>query len=139
MSDEVLEPAADAARERAFSRTPWESQVGYARAVRAGRHVWVSGCAPVRADGTVYAPRDPESQARRCLDVVGDALAAVGADLSHVVRTRMFVTDITLWEAFGRAHQACFDGHPPATSMVEVAQLIDPAMMIEIEADAYVD
>ncbi len=126
------------ARRRVFTGAPWEAAVGYARAVRAGDHVWVSGCAPVRADGSVYAPRDPESQARRCLDVAGAALAEVGADLSHVVRTRMFVTDIGQWAAFGRAHRACFGEHPPATSMVEVTRLIDPAMMIEIEVDAFV-
>lgn len=125
-------------RRHTVSRTPWEMKVGYARAVRAGPHIWVSGCAPVRGDGSVYAPRDAESQARRCLDILGDALADLDAGLEHVVRTRMFVTDIALWEAYGRAHRACFADHPPATSMVQVVRLIDPAMLIEIEADAFV-
>lgn len=123
---------------RVCSGAPWEARIGYCRAVRAGPHIWVSGSAPVRADGQVYGRGDPERQAQRCIAVIGQALAHVGAGLEHVVRTRMFVTDIALWEAFGRAHQAAFGDNPPAASMVEVKALIDPDMLIEIEADAFV-
>jgi len=121
---------------RAFSGARWEQQVGYCRAVRAGNHVFVSGTAPVAEDGAVFAPGDAYRQARRCLEIVEQALRALGADLSCVVRTRMFVTDVSRWAEFGRAHAECFGEHPPATSMVEVRSLIDPAMLIEIEADA---
>ncbi|HRX84776.1 MAG TPA: RidA family protein [Phycisphaerae bacterium] len=121
---------------RWFSGAPWEKTIGYCRAVRAGAHVFVTGCAPVNPDGTVHAPGDAHGQAVRCCEIIREALSGVGADLSHVVRTRMFVTDIAQWEAFGRAHREFFGAHPPATSMVEVRALIDPAMLIEIEADA---
>lgn len=123
---------------RAYSGAPWEGEVGYCRAVRAGPHVWVSGSAPVRKEGGVYGRGDPERQARRCIDTIADALGELGAGLEHVVRTRMFVTDISMWEAFGRAHAQAFGEHPPATSMVEVVALIHPDMLIEIEADAFI-
>lgn len=125
-------------RQRVQSGAPWEAHVGYCRAVRAGDQVWVSGSAPVRGDGTAFARRDPYRQAQRCIDIIADALAQVGAELRHVVRTRMFVTDISLWEEFGRAHAEAFGEHPPATTMVEVVALIDPDMLIEIEAEAIV-
>ena len=85
-----------------------------------------------------HAPGDGYAQARRCLEIIEDALAEFGADLSNVVRTRMFVTDISRWEEFGRAHGEAFADHPPTTTMVEVRALIDPGMLIEIEADAVV-
>ncbi|MEZ4414249.1 MAG: RidA family protein [Gemmatimonadota bacterium] len=125
-------------RTRAFSGVVWEGRVGYCRALRTGSLVFVTGTAPVAADGTVHAPGDPEAQARRCLDIIEEALAAVGASLSDVVRTRMFVTDISRWEDYGRAHGDRFREHPPCTTMVEVKGLIEPEMMIEIEADAVV-
>ncbi len=81
---------------------------------------------------------DGYQQAVRCLDIIREALAAQGAELNHVVRTRMFVTDIDRWEEFGRAHQEVFGEHPPTTTIVEVSRLIDPDMLIEIEADAIV-
>lgn len=123
---------------RAFSGAPWEARVGYCRAVRAGDHIYVTGTASVGADGGVHAPEDGYEQARRCFEIIAEALTALGASTSDVVRTRMYVTDIKQWEAFGRAHSEVFDGHPPATTMVEVRRLIDPAMLIEIEADAVV-
>jgi len=122
--------------QRAFSGAPWESKVGYCRAVRAGDHIHVGGTAPVAEGGGVEAPGDGYRQARRCLAIIEQALRSLGADLSAVVRTRMFVTDISRWPEFGRAHAEAFGDHPPATSMVEVRALIDPAMLIEIEADA---
>lgn len=119
-----------------FSGAPWEGRVGYCRAVRRGRHLAVSGTAPVGADGSVVAPGDGYAQAARSLEIVRAALEELGGSLADVVRTRMFVTDIARWEEFGRAHREAFGAHPPATTMVQVSALIDPAMLIEIEADA---
>ena len=125
--------------ERVFSGAQWEKTVGYCRAVRAGNHVFVSGSAPVAEGGGVHAPGDAYAQARRCLEIIDVALSKLGASLADVVRTRMFVTDISRWDEYGRAHGEIFGGNPPATSMVEVRRLIDPAMLIEIEADAVIE
>ncbi len=122
--------------QRAFSGAPWEKQIGYCRALRAGNHIYVTGTAPVADDGGVFAPGDAYAQAQRCLEIIRGALAELGADCAHVVRTRMFVTDISRWEEYGRAHREVFADHPPATTMVEVKSLIDPQMLIEIEVDA---
>ncbi len=122
--------------QRAFSGAPWESQVGYCRAIRAGDHIYVTGTAAVDEKGNAFAPGDAYAQAKRCLEIVERALRELGADRTCVVRTRMFVTDISRWQEFGKAHQEFFGAHPPATTMVEVKSLIDPAMLIEIEADA---
>jgi isochorismate pyruvate lyase len=84
----------------------------------------------------VFAPGDAYAQAKRCFEIVRKALRDLGADVSDVVRTRMFVTDISCWAEFGRAHQEFFMDYPPATTMVEVKSLIDPAMLIEVEVDA---
>jgi enamine deaminase RidA (YjgF/YER057c/UK114 family) len=124
--------------QRVSTGTKWERIVGYSRAVRARDHVYVTGTAPVAEDGTVHAPGDGYAQARRCLEIIEKAIAQLGVGMSCVVRTRMYVTDISRWEEFGRAHAEFFADHPPATSMVEVAALIDPKMLIEIEADAVV-
>ena len=121
------------------SGAPWEPLVGYSRAVRSGQFVAVSGSAPVSDDGDLVGVGDPYAQAQRCIEVIRSALQQAGADLRHVVRTRMFVTDISQWEEFARAHQEAFGDHPPATSMVEVTRLIDADMLIEIEADAIID
>jgi isochorismate pyruvate lyase len=120
---------------RAFSSAPWETQIGYCRAVRAGSHIYVSGSAPIQ-HGKLVGRGDAHAQARRCCEVIAEALAQLGAPLSSVVRTRMFVTDIRHWADYGRAHQEFFGANPPATSMVEVRALIDPDMLIEIEAEA---
>lgn len=122
--------------ERAYSGAPWEEQVGYCRALRAGGHIYVTGTAPVAEDGGVHAPGDPFGQAERCLGIIERALADLGARRQDIVRTRLFVTDISMWKEFGRAHAAFFGDHRPATTMVEVGALIDPGMLIEIEADA---
>lgn len=122
--------------QRAFSGAPWEERVAYCRALRAGDRIYVTGTAPVTEQGAVFAPGDAYAQARRCLEIIRAALADLDADLSHVVRTRMFVTDISRWADYGRAHREVFARHPPATTMVEVNALIDPAMLIEIEAEA---
>lgn len=123
---------------RVFSGAPWEARVGYCRALRSGNRIFVTGTASVK-DGAVHAPGDAYGQAQRCLEIIAEALAELGADLSSVVRTRMFVTDISRWEEFGRAHGEAFAAHPPTTTMVEVRALIDPEMLIEIEADALVE
>lgn len=124
--------------QRAFSGAPWEKEVGYCRALRNGPHIWVTGTVALDDDRLPFAPGDPEAQARRCFEIIANALEDVGADLSHVVRTRMYVTDINHWEAFGRAHGAYFKDHPPATTMIEVSRFIGPDYLIEIEADAFV-
>jgi isochorismate pyruvate lyase len=123
---------------RVFTDTPWEGRVGYCRALRAGDRIFVTGCAPVAPAGGVHAPGDAYAQAVRCIEIIAEALAGVGATLADVTRTRMFVTDIGRWEEYGRAHGEAFGVHPPTTTMVEVSRLIDPAMLIEIEADAVV-
>lgn len=121
--------------QRSFSG-PWERKVGYCRAVRVGAHVFVSGTAPVDDDGNVFAPGDAYAQATRCLEIVRKSLYDLDCSMSSVVRTRMFVTDISKWADYGRAHQECFGNHPPATTMVEVNALIDSKMLIEVEVDA---
>jgi isochorismate pyruvate lyase len=123
--------------ERHSSHAVWESIVGYCRVVRAGSAVFVTGTAPVDESGAgTHAPGDAYAQARRCLELIERALAPLGLDRSRIARTRMFVTDISRWREYGRAHAEFFAEHRPATTMVEVRALIDPAMLIEIEADA---
>jgi enamine deaminase RidA (YjgF/YER057c/UK114 family) len=122
--------------QRTYSGAPWEERVGYCRALRAGSQIFVTGTAPVADDGSVFAPGDAYAQARRCFEIIRLALEDLDADLSCVVRTRMFVTDIARWEEYGRAHAEFFGDHPPATTMVEVKGLIQPDMLIEVEADA---
>ncbi len=138
MTDDTNSPTPEQTTLRHHSGAPWESVVGYCRSLRVGDQVFVTGTAPVAPGGGVACPGDAYGQARRCFEIIEEALEGVGAELSHVVRTRMFVTDISQWEAFGRAHGEVFRDHPPTTTMVEVTALIDPAMMIEIEADAIV-
>jgi len=124
--------------QRYFTGAPWESKVGYCRALRAGGHIFVSGTAPVDEGGVVHAPGDGYAQMRRCLEIVEKALRELGAGRQHVVRTRMYVTDATRWEEFGRAHAEFFGENPPATALVEVKALIDPKMLVEVEVDAFV-
>lgn len=123
----------------AFSTgTPWEQAVCYARAVRVGPHVFVSGTTASQADGSVVSAGDAYEQTVFILDKIEAALAEVGAGRSDIVRTRMFVTDIGRWEEFGRAHGEFFQGINPCATMVEVRRLIHPDHLIEIEADAIV-
>ncbi len=121
---------------RIGSGAPWETVVGYSRAVAAGDHVWVTGCTSLR-DGEVVHEGDPYAQTAQALRNVQWALEQVGASLADVVRTRIFVTDISRWEEYGRAHGEAFGHTMPATSMVEVSGLIDPRMLVEVEAVAY--
>ena len=127
------------ARENFRSGAPWESVVAYSRAVRVGSNIAVSGTAPVDDNGEVVGVGDPYQQARRCIEIIASALDQAGAGLENVVRTRMFVTDIEHWQEFAKAHREAFAGIEPTTTMVEVARLIDPRMLIEIEADAIVE
>lgn len=122
--------------ERHSSGAPWEPLVGYCRAIRTGHVIRVSGCAPVASGGGTHAPGDAGAQAQRCFEIAQQAVRSLGGPDAVIVRTRMFVTDITQWEAFGRAHARAFGAEPPATTMVEVSGLIAEDMLIEIEADA---
>ncbi len=122
--------------QRVFSGAPWEPKVGYCRALKAGNHIYVTGTVAVDEHGRCFKPGDGYAQTRRCFEIIENALRGLGADLSCVVRTRMFVTDITRWQEYGKAHGEVFKANPPATTMVEVSALIDPEMMIEIEVEA---
>ena len=122
--------------QRYGSGGPFEEFVGYSRVVRAGDFVFVSGCTSV-VDGEVVHAGEPAAQTRQAVENVRSALARVGGTLADVVRTRMFVTDIGRWEEYGQVHGEAFGEIRPAATMVEVSALIDPRMLIEIEADAY--
>ena len=124
--------------ERAFSGAPWETTVGYCRALRVGKNVYVSGTAPCGENGSVHAPGDAYAQTKRCFEIAFEAMKRLGAEPEHVVRTRMYVTDIDRWNDYGRAHGELFQEHPPVTSMVEVAGLIDPLMLVEVEVEAVI-
>ena len=123
-------------RERYSSGAKWESIVGYSRAVRVGDRIYVTGTTATDEDSNVVGIGDAYAQTVRCIQNIERALKHFDATLDNVVRTRMFVTDISRWEEYGRAHGEYFRDAMPATTMVEVSGLIDPHMLIEIEADA---
>jgi enamine deaminase RidA (YjgF/YER057c/UK114 family) len=123
-----------AARQHFSSGSPWEDRVGFCRAVRVGDRVLVSGTAPIWPDGT--CDPDPGVQARRCLEIILNAIREAGGGPEHVVRTRMFVTSPDVGEAVGRAHAEVFGDVRPASTMVVISGLLDPRWHVEIEAEA---
>jgi enamine deaminase RidA (YjgF/YER057c/UK114 family) len=124
-------------RQRISSGSKYEPAIGFSRALRVGRNVYVSGTAPIWPDGS--CDPDPEIQARRCLEIILEALAEAGAAAKHVVRTRMFLADPGYADAVARAHGAVFGDVRPASTMVVIVGMLDPRWKVEIEADAVMD
>ena len=126
-------------RKLVSSGSPYEAAVGFSRAVRTGALIAVAGTAPLAADGSIVGRGDAAAQARRCLDVIAAALEGAGASLRHVVRTRILLTRIEDWEVVASVHGEYFRSIRPVCTVVQVAGLIDPDWLVEIEADAVVD
>jgi len=125
-------------RRRITTASPYEELFGFCRAVRVGSHIAIAGTAPIGPDGKTVSPNEAEPQARRCFEIIEAALAGLDAGLGDVVRTRMYLTHIDDWEAVGRVHGEYFGTIRPASTMLAVAQLIDPEWRVEFEADAIV-
>ncbi|MDQ2884966.1 MAG: RidA family protein [Chloroflexota bacterium] len=125
-------------RQHISSGSPYEGQLGIARAVRSGNIIAVAGTAPIGKDGRTIAPGDAAAQMRRCLEIVHDALQGLGADLSQVIRTRILLTRIEDWESVGMVHGEFFGEIRPVTTVMQVTRFIDPDWLVEIEADAVV-
>ena len=123
-------------RRSVSANRPWEKIVGYSRAVRVGNHIEVSGTAPAGPDGEILAPGDLYGQTREALRIVGEALNELGASFEDVVRTRVFLTDMTLWEEAGRAHGEVFSEIRPANAFIGSTGFVDPEILVEIEVTA---
>lgn len=121
------------------SGTKWEPIVGYSRAVRVNQFVWVTGTTATDESGNIVGINDPYEQTKQAIRNIEKALRALDASLKDVVRTRIFVRDISQWEKIGKAHNEFFDEIKPTTTMIEISRFIDDKMLVEIEADAYVD
>ena len=126
-------------RQRVSTGSPYEPRLGISRAVRVGKVIAIAGTAPLGPDGKTVAPGDPKAQARRCLEIVREALERCGASLTDVVRTRILLTCIEDWEQVARAHGEFFGSVRPANTIMQVTRFIDPEWLVEIEADAIVD
>jgi len=116
----------------------FEEQIGFSRAVRVGPHIAVSGTAPIAPGGGVACPGDLYGQTRRCLEIIEKAIADAGGKREHVIRTRVYLKDMSNWQDAGRAHGEFFHSIRPASTMIQIVQAIDPAWLVEIEADAIV-
>ncbi|KXW56844.1 RidA family protein [Ferrovum sp. PN-J185] len=125
-------------RENISSGSTWEPIIGYSRAVKVGQNVYISGTTGTGADGQIVGKNDPEAQTLQALANIESALKNAGAELKHVVRTRIYVTQIDDWEKIARAHGKFFSEIRPATTLVEVKRLIDPDMLVEIDVDAII-
>jgi enamine deaminase RidA (YjgF/YER057c/UK114 family) len=123
-------------RQRTFSGTPWEDKAGYCRAMRVGNQIFVSGTASVDEQGETFAPGDAYAQTMRCFAIIQTALQSLDADLDDIVRTRLYLTDMSLWEDIARAHYEVFADYPPVNTMVEIPGLMRPDMVVEVEAEA---
>ena len=122
-------------RKMVSSGSPYEVSIGFSRAVRIGNLISVAGTAPLSKDGTTACPGDPYGQAKRCLEIIKEAIEAAGGNLSNVIRTRVMLTDISLWKEVAAAHGEYFSEIRPACTFVQVSALIDESWLVEIEAD----
>ncbi len=125
-------------RQNISSGSPFEKPIGFSRAVRMGNRIAVAGTAPIAPDGSNAHPGDMYGQTRRCLHIIRDAIEAAGGRLEDVIRTRVFLTDAERWQDAARAHGEVFGGIRPACTFIEVSRLIDPAWLVEVEAEAVV-
>ena len=126
-------------RKHVSSGSPYEEPIGFSRAVRVGNLVMVAGTGPIAENGSTYAPGEAYEQAKRCLEIIKKAVENTGGDIRHVVRTRMYVTDMSRWEEVGRAHGEYFRSIKPASTLVEVKGLARTDWLVEIEADCIIE
>lgn len=126
-------------RPKVSSGSPYEAPIGFSRAVRAGNIIIVSGTAPIAPDGSTTAPGDAYKQTRRCLEIIKEAIEGLGGTLEHIVRTRMMITEASIWEDVGRAHGEFFSAIRPASTIVVVKGFVRNDWLVEIEADAIIE
>lgn len=126
-------------RHHTTSGSPYETSIGFSRGIRVGSEIKISGTGPIAADGTTEAPGDAYRQAKRCLEIIQQAIVDLGGRSEDVVRTRIYLVDVDDWEAVGRAHGEVFADIKPAATMIVVRRLIDPGWLVEIEAECLVD